>query len=357
LRPILEVSLRGAAIALLLLLAALLLRDARQLRPARYGALYALGVAATMVVWAPPLAMNPTLWLIPLRLAAFGNSAMFLLVATALFDDEFAPTWYYPAAWLALVALGFGGLYGGFPRLFLAMNVLGLLLIFLGMWRALEGRPTDLVEPRRRFRVIFVVSLALYVSGILISSVLLRGGQEYSLYSMIDPLGTTLLTFGFAMMQLSVPQEGRLLSSVTATERQAIARASDAVPVGEPTIEREDSQLLGALLRLMDEDKVYREEALTIGAVAGKLGIPEYRLRRLINQRLGHRNFSAFLNGYRLADAMKALADPSQARVPILTIALDAGFQSIGPFNRAFKDRAGITPSEFRRKHLGYVDS
>jgi len=352
---VLEISLRGAAIALLLLLAALLVRDARQLRAARYGVLYSLGVAATMVVWAPPLAMNPTLWLIPLRIAAFGNSAIFLLLATALFDDEFAPAWYYPAAWLALVALGFSGLYGGLPRSFLAMNALGLLLILLGMWRALAGRSTDLVEPRRRFRVIFVVSVALYVSAILISSVLLRGGQEYPLYSAIDPLGTTLLAFGFSIMLLSVAQEGQLLSTGAASEADATATAS--LPAVDLTVEREEARLLDALLHLMDEDKFYREEALSIGAVAGKLGVPEYRLRRLINRQLGHRNFNAFLNGYRLADAMEALADPSQAKVPILTIALDAGFQSIGPFNRAFKDRAGMTPTEFRRKHLGSVDS
>ena len=49
---------------------------------------------------------------------------------------------------------------------------------------------------------------------------------------------------------------------------------------------------------------------------------------------------------------MSALADPGQAEVPILTIALDAGFQSIGPFNRAFKAETGMTPSEFRRVRL-----
>ena len=34
------------------------------------------------------------------------------------------------------------------------------------------------------------------------------------------------------------------------------------------------------------------------------------------------------------------------------TIALDAGFQSLGPFNRAFKDTIGVTPSEYRRARL-----
>ena len=51
-----------------------------------------------------------------------------------------------------------------------------------------------------------------------------------------------------------------------------------------------------------------------------------------------------------------ALADRDQAEVPILTIALDAGFGSIGPFNRAFKAHTGLTPTEYRRPHLGGVE-
>jgi AraC-like DNA-binding protein len=50
-----------------------------------------------------------------------------------------------------------------------------------------------------------------------------------------------------------------------------------------------------------------------------------------------------------------ALADPTQKEVPILTIALDAGFGSLGPFNRAFRDVEGMTPSEYRAQQL--IDS
>jgi AraC-like DNA-binding protein len=73
----------------------------------------------------------------------------------------------------------------------------------------------------------------------------------------------------------------------------------------------------------------------------------------VINQGLGHRNFSAFLNQQRLAEAKAALGDPAQAGVPVSTIALDAGFGSLGPFNRAFKAETGRTPSEFRAQALG----
>ena len=97
-------------------------------------------------------------------------------------------------------------------------------------------------------------------------------------------------------------------------------------------------------------EKVYRQEGFGVAALVAALDVPEYRLRRLINQRLGHRNFSSFVNGYRLAEATAALADPAQADVPILTIALDAGFQSIGPFNRAFKAHTGMTPTAYRKQ-------
>jgi AraC-like DNA-binding protein len=35
---------------------------------------------------------------------------------------------------------------------------------------------------------------------------------------------------------------------------------------------------------------------------------------------------------------------------PILSIALDLGFASIGPFNRAFKAITGLTPGDFRQQ-------
>jgi AraC-like DNA-binding protein len=102
----------------------------------------------------------------------------------------------------------------------------------------------------------------------------------------------------------------------------------------------------------MEGHKVWRDEGLTIAKLAAQLGEQEYRLRRTINGQLGHRNFSAFLNGYRIAEVKSALADPAQRGVPIITIALDAGFGSLGPFNRAFREAEGMTPSEFRARAL-----
>jgi AraC-like DNA-binding protein len=113
-----------------------------------------------------------------------------------------------------------------------------------------------------------------------------------------------------------------------------------------------DQKLIDALTRLMTDDRIYRDERITIGTLALRLAVPEYRLRRLINQRLGYRNFNVFLNDHRIAEAKAALADPTQAEVPVITIAMDAGFQSLGPFNRAFKATTGVTPTEYRRLRM-----
>ena len=127
----------------------------------------------------------------------------------------------------------------------------------------------------------------------------------------------------------------------------ALCRLADDI-VDEPP----DPRLVAELQRLMRVERLYRQENLGIAALAQHMDLPEYKLRRLINQGLGYRNFNAFLNGYRIAEARSALGDRSQDEVPVLTIAMDVGFQSLGPFNRTFKAVTGLTPTEFRRMTL-----
>ncbi|MBR0801556.1 helix-turn-helix transcriptional regulator [Bradyrhizobium jicamae] len=75
----------------------------------------------------------------------------------------------------------------------------------------------------------------------------------------------------------------------------------------------------------MTVERIYRRERLTIGLLSAELGVPDYRLRQLINEGLGYRNFNAFLNHYRIGEAKAALVDPEQVEVPVLTIAMDTG--------------------------------
>ena len=117
---------------------------------------------------------------------------------------------------------------------------------------------------------------------------------------------------------------------------------------GAPALSVTEQAWLEALRDFMDSQQGYHQSELTIRRLGEQLGIPEHRLRRLINQHLGHRNFSDYLNSYRLAEAAARLADPAQQELPVLTIALGVGYASLTPFNRAFKARFGQTPSAWR---------
>jgi len=355
---LIEAALRGGAVVLLVLVAILLLRDARRVPAGVFSALFALGAACYTIVSSSALDLEPSYWLLPLRIVAIGNPVVFCLFAATMFDDDFKPSWLHALAWLSLVAFGIFGLLGGVPQVRWICSGLGLLCNAIGVWYVLAGRTLDLVEERRRLRAVLVILIALYSVAIIISEIALpaRGGVP-ALY-LVNGIGVLAITIVFAIVLLSVSRDGALISfPASEPAPRAVAPRRMAAGIGQDRArEGDDGRSLEALRRLMEVDKAYREEGLSIGSLAGKLGMPEHGLRRLINQRLGYRNFNAFLNGYRLDDVMASLADTSQESVPILTIALDAGFQSLGPFNRAFKAQTGMTPSEFRRQQLGRTD-
>ncbi|HYM30703.1 MAG TPA: helix-turn-helix domain-containing protein [Candidatus Cybelea sp.] len=351
---ILDAALRGGAVMLLLLLVLLLLRDGRRLPAARLGALFAFGVAAYTIASAPSFVLLPLAARVPVQVASSGNPVVFWVLAATLFDDEFKPSAVHGALWLGMIAIGFACMSGAVPGATMVMNGLSLLFGALAIWIALAGRAADLVEARRRLRLMFVVSAALYMVAISVSELVAHAELVSTPASIVNAFGLLALTFLFSAMQLAPSGAGPFISlgDLGVTSAAPRVAAIPASPVAVAPADSQESVLLDRLERLMTEDRVYREEGLSVAGLAARLGVPEYRLRRLINQRLGQRNFVAFVNGYRLADAEMALADPAQADVPVLTIALDAGFGSIGPFNRAFKANTGTTPTEYRRERL-----
>jgi len=345
----LEAALRGGAVIVLLLRVVAHIRNARGDQVSRYSALFLLGVAAYVVESSPGFYTLDLRWRLPIHVVSCGTPAAFWITIGAFFVDDFRARWYHALAWLALTTIAAAEIWIRSTAVFAVHSALSLSCVLLAIWHALAGRATDLVEGRRRLRVLFAVVTALYTVAIVTSDWLWPGGLSAASLSLANAVGLIRVIFLFAVLD-SLPPIGQPLAPAVARVGPTQSLTNDLPAPASPT--GPDAALLTALRRLMDRDKVYREPDLSIASLAQKLDIPEYRLRRLINEQLGHRNFSAFVNGYRLAEAETALGDPVQADVPILTIALDAGFGSIGPFNRAFKAHTGLTPTEYRRIRL-----
>lgn len=111
-----------------------------------------------------------------------------------------------------------------------------------------------------------------------------------------------------------------------------------------------DTALAASIDQLMRGDRLFLEPELKVADVARRLDVPEYRVSRSVTRDLGQPNFNRYVNGFRIAHARGLLEDPTHDDLSILVIALDSGFASLGPFNRAFKERTGATPTAFRRE-------
>jgi AraC-like DNA-binding protein len=335
-----ELVLRSSAGAILLITGMLMLRDRREMQSGAVGGLLTVSAAAHAAV---SLAGVNT-WSWPILLIAMGTPALLWTWTGTVFVDEFRPSWRDAVGWAILPVLAaFGFLYWR-PWVGIAENLLSLLFVLLAAQRILSGLGDDLVERRRRLRPVLAGLTVLYAGGFLLMELLGTNQPSGDSARIVEAAALAALAAAFAFVVLRAGRSS--FGPIAESEAPGLNAATEPAPA----IDTQEDALLARLQHLMREEKIYRREGFGVVALVAAMDVPEYRLRKLINQRLGHRNFSSFVNGYRLAEAMAALADPGQAGVPILTIALDAGFQSIGPFNRAFKAHTSMTPSAYRKQ-------
>ncbi|WP_420970187.1 helix-turn-helix domain-containing protein [Bradyrhizobium sp. B120] len=343
-----DLGLRGAVIALCLLIAAMALRDRRDSTAALLGAALAIGAAASMVCTAPTFPRPFAWWGLLLLALSSANNVVFWLWARAAFDDDFVPRPWHGVLWAAVAVAQWLDASGVTRSAALEVAIERTLsfasfgLALLAVAQTLVTWPADLVQGRRGLRLVVLIGAS--AQTVLNSYLSFLEQPSHPTFSMTSVANAFVL---FALAGLSAwnlleagTRKGSILLQAANVPSSAPTKASDA------TIE---PALLRRLEQLMTVERIYRREGLTIKLLSVELGVPEYRLRQLINEGLGYRNFNAFLNHYRIGEAKAALVDPEQVEVPVLTIAMDTGFQSIGPFNRAFKAATSLTPTEFRR--------
>lgn len=329
--------LRGGAISLLLLLAIFFVRDVRSSLTARLGLTLALAGVLFLITLALPASFFRSWWRVPIQTVNLATPGLFWLFMESWFRDDFELAWPH---WLSLAMLSLPGTLqqSGMlePMSGDLASFAGLVAVVLGLRAAIRGRTGDLVESRRRARLLLSLVIGLIIMVVTLSELPLRHWPPSPLWR----LENTMLLFTLAATVTISLLGWRDPSTIAPPAALPVPTAPSSLP--------EDEALLMTVDRLMRAERLYRQERLTVSAVAARLGVADYRLRRAINQGAGARNFNAFLNRYRLEEAKAALVDPAQREVPILTIALDAGFGSPAPFNRVFKEATGATPSEYR---------
>jgi len=116
---------------------------------------------------------------------------------------------------------------------------------------------------------------------------------------------------------------------------------------GSTLSKEEIGEYYSKLKSILENEKFYLNPELVIKDLADRMNSSAKVLSQVINQQSGQ-NFFDFINSYR-CEEVKSIMALADAKVTILEIMYQAGFNSKSSFNKEFKKLNGVTPTEFRR--------
>lgn len=204
------------------------------------------------------------------------------------------------------------------PAWSISMSVIVYLFLSHKLIQEFYGRlrPVLMDKPRFAFRRLDGVLLLL---GIILA---------LSLFNDIFYLIASLVLIGVAAGEVIKPD-----GSVQLT-----------MPVTGKTDAREKARRLKEAVAV---NRLYEDAELTLTALAIKLAIHPHDLSRIINAGL-EKNFSDFINEFRVREVSRKMQDPAYDKLTLLGIAYESGFNSKRTFNRVFKEITGKTPVEYK---------
>ena len=212
-----------------------------------------------------------------------------------------------------------------------------LVMVFVEMF---HGFNDQLPKHERRFRQIFASVFGVMIAITIIWAI---NPPEMSLAAKWgDAITAASALLGIVGSRMAV--NFRKAHPLSATQKRKPASALS--PAAN------DQALAQRIVNAIEQDDRYTTPDLKVADVAAALGEQEYKVTQSITGALGYRNFNQLINAHRITLAKQVLADRELESRPILSIAFDCGFNSIGPFNRAFKQETGLTPRAFRMEAM-----
>lgn len=262
--------------------------------------------------------------------------------------------WFLWLAWFFVVEAGrglFHTLHDGFGLFILVMIVID----------AVRDLDDDLVESRRDIRKLAITFITFYSLFLTIIEVFFRHIKDDGLFSIGNALAMLMLTLWFSYRALKHAAINTANAPLSGVEKPLLQTYQPDIPpqvkTGPdkqvPSSTATPDTAISKLENLMAQG-IYEQNGLTIARLAEAMNLPEHQLRVVINQQLGFDNFSQFLNSYRIPAICKKLQQTEYQNTPVLTLALETGYNSIAPFNRAFKEHQGMTPTQYRRDFAGH---
>ncbi len=257
---------------------------------------------------------------------SFGKWPIFAMVGIIAFES----------LWGFTSGLSIEGVSGEVRRL--ASNTASLICISALAFvfvEAISGYNAQSPTSERRFRQTFVFLFGAFIA---VTMVIVRNADEGTFFDQWKDVAiyssVVVLLIG-GRMAIAFRKNNPLPASRGQSRSKFATRA-----VG-------DTALARRIVEAIERDNFFTTQNIKVADLAAKLGEHDYKITQCITGLLQFRNFNHFINSYRVDHARRMLLDHDDDRA-ILAIAFDCGFNSIGTFNRAFKEIVGMSPREFR---------
>jgi putative ABC transport system permease protein len=129
---------------------------------------------------------------------------------------------------------------------------------------------------------------------------------------------------------------------------QVMLKLDGSKQLATPITDRYDAKEKSRKLKeAVATNRLYEDAELTLTTLAVKLNIHPHDLSRIINVGM-EKNFSDFINEFRVREIARKMREPAHNRLTLLGIAYESGFNSQRTFNRVFKEMTGKTPAEYK---------
>ena len=340
---LLDAFFRFSGIGMLILLTISVFRFTVSSKSRTLFVLSAISVAGLFLGYVPEPFLLPEPLLIVVRLLDVPHLIFIWLFALSLFQKDFQIRLFHIVvgatycAPIFMARLAQFGLAPPFPYWAVALvDIVAVAIALHVIMSTLRGRSDDLLQSRREARLNFVIVMVFVTVSAAAIEFLLTGSLSEWLYT------AKVMTIWPAIFWTDL---WLLKPSRTSFAFEHIARPDTAAS------DLKDSELHKALLREVVDQQAYLDPELTLPELSNRLAVTQHRLRALINQQMGFRNFSSFINSYRVTAICEAMRLQENAQKSIFELAMDHGFSSLPTFNRSFKSQPGLTPSEFRALH------
>jgi AraC-like DNA-binding protein len=216
------------------------------------------------------------------------------------------------------------------PKLYLVLAMLPTLVSMITIWRKQPAcRAIRLSRMGYLFALSIVSSNILAVAGDLVSIGLLKAAV----------LMANLFTCLVFLATQRHPDYNRLLKIENRKAHYERSRLHGL------DLER----ILARLREIMEDEKAFADEELSLKDLAGDLGISPHQLSQILNERV-KKNFSTFVNEYRIEEAKTLLVDEPDRS--ILSVGIAAGFNSNTTFITVFSKHMGLSPGQYRKRNL-----